>query len=42
MTGPEKTALAMLRCGCSFAEAADSTCLDVHHIIRLWKERGHE
>lgn len=37
MTGPEKTALAMLRCGCSFAEASDSTNVSVKRIMQIWE-----
>jgi hypothetical protein len=38
MTTQEKTALAMFRCGCSFAEAAESACLDVAYVIQLWEK----
>lgn len=35
----EATALAMLRCGRSFAEAAESTHLPVKDIIALWQQK---
>ena len=36
LTGPESTALALLRCGRSFAEAADSSGVDADRMLTLW------
>ena len=36
-TVAEKSALAMLRCGRSFGEAAESCGLEVQRVMQLWK-----
>lgn len=38
MTGPEKTAIAMIRCGCSYDAASESTGVSVERIMELWKQ----
>lgn len=40
-SGPERTALAMLRCGRSFAEAAHSSGVPVERLLELWRVQGN-
>ena len=39
MTHYECLALAMLRGGCSYDDAATASHLSVEHVMRLWKDR---
>ncbi|RAK60741.1 hypothetical protein DJ021_13450 [Phenylobacterium hankyongense] len=36
----EKTALALLRCGRSFAEAAESSAVGLDRLVSLWRKLG--
>lgn len=40
LTGPERTALAMLRCGRNFAEASESSGVAVARLLALWKRQS--
>lgn len=42
MTIAETTALALLRSGRSFDEAATAAHLPIAAVMRLWLERGHK
>jgi hypothetical protein len=37
----ERTALAILRCGRSFAEAAETSGVPLARLMTLWRERAH-
>jgi hypothetical protein len=40
MSTQEQTALAMLRCGRSFQEAAESSGLCVEAVMNIWKQKN--
>jgi hypothetical protein len=41
LDGDERTALAILRCGRSFTEAAEASGVPLERLMNLWRERTH-